>query len=254
MEKNYWPSWLVIAAVALGAVVLAITVHAVLRAKLAPKHGNTPETKTYLYTLPLRLWHWCNALLFIGLTVSGFSKYFGILPKEIAGGAHRLLAMLFMAGWLYFITYNIVSGNGKNYIVKLKGFLGRCRAQARYYLYGIMKGEAHPFKAEKGAKFNPLQQVTYTGLIYLMIPAFIITGMLIRNPAFGNLLWKSHILLGVAGIAFIIGHIYLCTTGSYKTQLVKGMIDGYHRHDEKAIDLPEEGLFLQQDEDIRLKV
>lgn len=77
---------------------------------------------------------------------------------------------------------NATSGNGCHYRVKFNGLISRCLLQTRFYLYGIMKGEPHPFAATAESKFNPLQQLAYLVIMYALIPLLIITGLLCLYP------------------------------------------------------------------------
>ncbi|VFS49622.1 thiosulfate reductase cytochrome B subunit [Budvicia aquatica] len=72
---------------------------------------------------------------------------------------------------LAFVAVNAYGGNGHHYIIRFKGWIGRCIKQARYYLIGIMKGEPHPFEANEQSKFNPLQQAAYTAVMYGFSPS-----------------------------------------------------------------------------------
>ena len=68
--------------------------------------------------------------------------------------------------------------------------------QARFYLYGIMKGEPHPFAATTTDKFNPLQQLaSYLGVMFGLVPLLLITGVLCLYPevlGYGYWMLKVH--------------------------------------------------------------
>jgi thiosulfate reductase cytochrome b subunit len=125
---------------------------------------------------------------------------------------------------------NVVTGNSKQYIVKFSGITGRLIKQARYYTYGIFKGEPHPFAITKESKFNPLQQLVYVGTMYAMIPLIIFTGLM---ALYGKsaLALNIHMILAVGALMGLIGHLYMTTTGDRPLYLTKAMIDGYHRED-----------------------
>ena len=52
------------------------------------------------------------------------------------------------------------------------------------YLIGIFKGEAHPYYAAPEHKFNPLQHVTYVGLMYVTYPLLLLSGVALLFPGF----------------------------------------------------------------------
>lgn len=231
---DYWPLWLIIAGLLVLLVLLALLGHALLRFVFKPEMDYGTEHKTMLYSGAIRLWHWCNALLFILLLLSGIFMHFSIASVPAMVTLHKFCGYLLIAFWVGFVYINM-KGNGKHYKIKLKGWFGRCWKQAMYYLFGIMKGKSHPFPADEKCKFNPIQQIAYIGVMYLMLPLLIYTGLACAFPAvfaFGQGYWmlKAHLVLALCSIAFMMIHVYLCTTGDTPTQTFKCMVDGYHRH------------------------
>lgn len=216
------------------AAVLGVFGHFLLRKALAPKQEVGEETKTYLYSLPVRLWHWTNAILFILLISTGLYNHF--TPASSYVKLHNSAGKVLIAAWLVFIVINIITGNIKHYKVKFSGFSARCLKQAMFYMTGILKGEQHPYHATEECKFNPLQQITYAALVYVLLPLILISGFLALNPDIlgsgfiRQHIAKVHLAMGVFGLIFMVVHVYMCTCGAYVTQFIKGMIDGNHRH------------------------
>jgi thiosulfate reductase cytochrome b subunit len=108
--------------------------------------------------------------------------------------------------------------------------------QAVYYLNGIIWGQPHPFHADEASKFNPMQQIAYVGVVYALCPLLIITGLFAHNPdwlgSFNFLVhwvFSAHLVLAIASLVFLVGHLYLCTTGRTPVETFRAMIDGYHR-------------------------
>lgn len=139
---------------------------------------------------------------------------------------------------LGFVLINAVGGNGHHYRIRRQGWLERAAKQTRFYLFGIMQGEEHPFPATTQSKFNPLQQVAYVGVMYGLLPLLLLTGLLCLYPqAVGDVfpgvrywLLQAHFALAFISLFFIFGHLYLCTTGRTPHETFKSMVDGYHRH------------------------
>lgn len=230
---DYWPLWLIIAGVIVLLMIAALVAHALLRRMLAPKHEGGEETREYLYSLAIRRWHWGNALLFILLLLSGLFGHFSIGPVALMVKVHTWCGFALLAFWVGFILINATSGNGRHYKVNFTGLVARCLRQTRFYLVGIMRGEAHPFAATEDNKFNPLQQLAYLAIMFVLVPLLIITGFLCLYPILpgaGPLLLILHMGLAVVGLLFICAHIYLCTLGDTPGQIFRSMIDGYHRH------------------------
>jgi thiosulfate reductase cytochrome b subunit len=235
-----WPVWLMLAGMAMVAMLAVLALHALLRYKFAVKSDDGHQEKIYLYSAAVRLWHWSNALLFLLLLLSGLTNHFSLFSAGATAAMvtlHRLCGYALIVVWLGFVSVNLFGGNGHHYVIKPKGYLGRAMKQVNFYLFGIIKGEDHPFPATEASKFNPLQQVAYLGVMYALVPLILVTGLLSLNPEWlGGLayyrhwLLQSHFFLAVVSLFFIVGHLYLCTTGRTPTQTFKSMIDGYHRH------------------------
>ena len=105
---------------------------------------------------------------------------------------------------------------------------------------GIFRGGDHPANAP-GKELNPLQQVTYLGLLNVLFPLQIVTGLLIwaigHWPAVGSALGGLAIVAPVhnAGawlfLSFFILHVYLVSTGRTPTEHLEAMITGYQHLD-----------------------
>ncbi|QDE45015.1 thiosulfate reductase cytochrome B subunit [Citrobacter sp. CF971] len=230
---DYWPLWLIYAGVVIVLMIAGLVIHALLRRMLSPKTATGEEHRDYLYSLAVRRWHWGNALLFILLLLSGLFGHFSVGPVALMVQVHTWCGFALLAFWVCFVLINATSGNGCHYRVKFNGLISRCLLQTRFYLYGIMKGEPHPFAATAESKFNPLQQLAYLAIMYALVPLLIITGLLCLYPQVigaGPVMLVLHMVLAIVGLLFICAHIYLCTLGDTPGQIFRSMIDGYHRH------------------------
>lgn len=231
---DYWPQWLVLAALLLAALLVGVALHAALRYALAPRVAGGESSRLYLYSAAVRGWHWSNALLFVLLLLSGIGGHFSVGPVGLWVALHTLCGYVLIVAWLGYLLINLLTGNGRHYRVRWRGLLARCVRQARYYLFGIMKGEAHPFVADAQSKFNPLQQLAYLAIMYALLPLLIVSGLLCLYPqviaGYGPLMLTLHLALALVGLLFLCAHIYLCTLGDTPGQIFRSMLDGYHRH------------------------
>lgn len=230
---DYWPAWLILAGIIVAVLLAALAIHGFLRYALRPKQQPKEEEYTYLYSKAVRIWHWGNALLFILLLTSGMLNHFtiGNVPAQVE--LHKICGYLIVAFWLGFIVINTLSDNGVHYRIRWRGFVRRCFRQINFYLFGIMRGDPHPFIATEQSKFNPVQQLAYIAVMYVIMPLLLISGLLSLFPqtvGYGYWLLKAHFVLAIVGLMFILVHVYLCTTGDTLTQTFKSMVDGYHRH------------------------
>lgn len=199
--------------------------------------------KEYFYPVWLRLWHWLNAVLFLCLIISGISlQYSGttsfLIPFPVAIQMHNVCGIMLTLSYLLFVVGNFITGNYKQYIPPMKGLVPRLIKQARYYSYGIFKNEPHPFETSKDNKFNPLQQISYLKIMYVLMPLIIITGFgllfpdILLDEFFGEsgLFYTAllHTITGFILSVFMVGHIYLGTTGSTVSDNFKAMMTGWH--------------------------
>jgi len=197
----------------------------------------------YLYPVWLRIWHWINALLFIFLIITGISMHYSnpdspFIAFSKARAIHNVCGIILAIMYLYFFIGNLISGNWRHYKPRWCGFINGLVNQSKYYLFGIFKNQQHPYHPSNKTKFNPLQQITYIKIMYILMPILITTGLLLIFPelapekAFGaGGIWPVAVLHTAAGFIstiFMIGHIYLATTGESIIANFKGMITGWH--------------------------
>lgn len=198
-------------------------------------------TQIYLYPIWTRLWHWTNALLFIILIGSGASLHYGtdILAFDTMILIHNTAGIMLTIAWVIFLLGNLITDNSKHYRIQLKGLITRLMQQSYYYGIGIFKGDAHPFHVSAEMKFNTLQQLTYIGVMYGLMPILIISGLLFLFPTYlpdqfmgiGSI-WIvaiTHLIIAYLMVIFILSHIYIITTGETVFSNLQAMITGWHK-------------------------
>ncbi len=199
--------------------------------------------RLYLYPRWLRAWHWLNALSFMVLIVSGISMHYANVDRpwisfELATAVHNITGLVLVGLYLAFVIGNLSSGNHRHYLPRMSGLFGRLFKQIGFYLVGIMKGEPHPFEASEENKFNPMQQLAYIGVMYVMMPILLISGLLLQIPELApdrflgaGGIWPmavGHSVIGLLLTVFTAVHIYLGSTGATVTDFYKNMITGWH--------------------------
>lgn len=155
---------------------------------------------------------------------------------------HNFAALILTVNYIVFVTGNLFTKNGRHYRISKANFISDLVKQAKYYGFGMFRGEKHPFPVTEGNKFNPLQKISYVLAMYVAFPLLIISGVgllfpeLVLNKFLGvsGLLLTDllHIIMGFFLSIFMIIHIYTCTLGDKPTTLFRGIITGYHRTDE----------------------
>jgi len=193
--------------------------------------------RVVLYETFERLWHWAQAVMIILMMLTGFEirglgiHLFGFLR---AVSLHNILAIALVTLIVFAIFWHVTTGEWRQYIPTRK-FL---REMVAFYLTGIFKGAPHPVKKHRMAKLNPLQRVAYLGFKVLIIPVQVTTGALYYfypnlHHAMGwspSSLWVIAVIhvLGAFGlVAFLIGHVYLTTTGHTPLTNIKAMVTGW---------------------------
>ena len=215
------------------------------------------ERKVKVYPRFERFWHWSQmalifVLLFTGLGLNGLH---GLIPFGPAVMIHTLAALALILLWVFAIFWHLTTGTWVHYVPTTEGLF----KVARFYAYGIFKGEHHPYRKAYWRKHNPLQALTYLALKLILFPAIWVTGLVYLGYNFwesapDSSLWLQvvanlHILVAYAIAAFVVAHVYLLTVGHSFREHVRPMITGF---DTVAL-TPEEEAYLEQDEPARLK-
>ena len=138
---------------------------------------------------------------------------------------------------LFSFFYHLSTAEIRQFIPAGAGLAGRLKAQARYYLHGIFRGAAHPADKSREQKLNPLQQITYAGLLNVLFPLQIGTGALlwlagnrpgILDPVGGlSVVTPVHNLGSWLFLSFLVAHVYLTTTGHTVMSNLRAMVDGW---------------------------
>ena len=222
-------------------------------------NGQMPTTPHVIQVFKLfeRIWHWSQAgsifiLIFTGLAIHGVNS---LITFETAVTLHTAVALALLLLWIFATFWLFTTGQWKHYIPTEKNLL----KVARFYAFGIFKGEDHPYRKTYLRKHNPLQAISYLLVKTMIFPAVWISGIayLLISIGQGDFLdfigieyiAFVHTVAAIAVITFIIIHIYLLTTGHSFKEHVKPMITGY---DEVELTV-EEWAYLEADKSSILK-
>lgn len=181
-----------------------------------------------------RLWHWTQMMLVVCLCVTGFEIHnsYELLGYEEAVRIHNA------AGWAYSILtifglfWLITSGEIKQWLPRFK----MLKEQVQYYTGGIFKNAPHPVHKTPENKLNPLQRWVYFGLMLILMPLQILTGLVYMYVGMAKEVLGLETVQGVAllhtliaflMLSFLAVHLYLITTGKKVGTNLKAMITGY---------------------------
>lgn len=206
------------------------------------------QNKIYLATFIDRIWHWIHALGIVLLVLTGFEIHFVEkfpIFEDLAQAVywHNLIGLIVVFDWCLWFLYNLLSGRFARYYLPGRDDLpaGMTR-QGMFYAFGIFRGDPHPFPVGETRKFNPLQKWTYLGVMTLLVPFQIVTGLYLYTVVIGVTPFDGSHALPVSVLhnamsflvaMFVISHIYLGTTGHKPLDQFAFMITGYH-DDEQA--------------------
>jgi Ni/Fe-hydrogenase b-type cytochrome subunit len=246
-----WIDWL--GALMFAGTLVGVAGHGTLRFLLSRRlpRGPARTERIYMYESYRRFWHWLQTtsiviLLFTGLIIHR-PDLFGMFSFRGVVTVHNVIAIVLVVNALLSVFYHLSTERVREYIPRPYGFFDDAIVQARYYISGIFRREPHPFEKRPDSRMNPIQKATYFGILNVLLPLQILTGALMwgvqQFPAvadwFGGLpfLAPFHSLVAWTFAAFIVGHVYMTTTGAAPLESLRAMITGYeevevHEHRE----------------------
>jgi thiosulfate reductase cytochrome b subunit len=210
--------------------------------------------KIYINPLPVRIWHWTNALGFVLMVLTGLQiRYVGMIDVvsfRTAVVMHNYIGFVLIANFFIWLGFYLTSDKIKVYHPQLdvrKHFADSFR-QMYFYGYGIFRGEDSPFRVTAYSKFNPLQSMFYQVMMMIIVPIQFYTGILLwdinRFSAqvnfFGGVrvIDTVHVLIFIFLVFYLLAHVYLASLGHTRMAHFKAMITGYEDVDDEA---PEAG-------------
>ena len=229
----------------------------------ATPNGTTKENSKPLqrkvknYSRYERFWHWSQAVLIFVLAFSGFTVHGTIrfIPFKAAVMMHDIAAFALIFLWLFTAFWTFTTGQWRHFIPTNAGLW----EVIMHYLVGMMRGQPHPYKRTLSRKQNPLQSFAYFSIMTVVGPLLWLSGLAYMFYSFwegnsgNNDIFSTIVLLHLIGaflmVAFVIGHIYMVTTGKTLTHYTKAMITGF-----EDMELTEaEVTYLEKHEPDRIK-
>ncbi len=206
--------------------------------------------KLYIHPLPVRIWHWLNAVGMVLLILTGLQiRYVGLIDVvsfRTAVVAHQAVGFVLIANFFIWFFFYLSSDRIKVYHPVLsprEHFRGSWR-QAYYYGYGIFKGDPNPFHVSVYRKFNPLQSMLYQIIMMLLLPVQFYTGILLWDVKrfsaqidfFGGVrvIDTVHVLIFIFLVFYVLAHVYLASLGHTRLAHFKAMVTGYEEVEEAA--------------------
>jgi thiosulfate reductase cytochrome b subunit len=230
-------------ALAFAGTLFGVTGHGVLRYLAFRKRpdGHRSTRRVHMYDAYRRFWHWLQAISIVALLLTGLIIHrpdlFAVFSFSAVVSLHNILAALLVINAALSLFYHLATERIQEFIPRPYGFFDDAIRQTKYYLSGIFKGEPHPFDKRPDDRLNPLQKLTYFGILNVLLPLQIVTGALMWGVqkwpevagALGGLplLAPFHSLVAWLFASFILAHVYLTTTGATPLEAIRGMVTGY---------------------------
>ncbi|HQG50439.1 MAG TPA: cytochrome b/b6 domain-containing protein [Syntrophorhabdaceae bacterium] len=195
----------------------------------------------YLHPLPIRIWHWTNAFIVFVLIITGIqlrTPSINIIQDyRTVVLLHKYFGFAMTASFLFWFFYYIITGGLiKYYLLRIKDIKGM-PLQVLYYVFFIFNGKKNPFYPSTDNKFNPMQKLAYSSVMFVFTPLIIITGILFSDITYFFSLIKTigglrildaiHVATAYIFVLYLVVHIYMATLGEKPHSHVKGMITGY---------------------------
>ncbi len=206
------------------------------------------QDRVYMNPLPVRIWHWANALAIVTLCITGaqirfpdviniFGSYGTAVSLHHAAGIVVVLSFLL---WLFYYVV-ITRTLGKIYLPSAKDLQSGIINQALYYFFYYFLGtRENPHKETPTNKFNPMQKCAYVVIMMVLVPVIIVTGLALMNLGplreFVELLGGVRVVAGIHFLvacalgAFLPTHFYLATLGHTPLAHFKTMWTGWEDH------------------------
>lgn len=205
--------------------------------------------RIYINPLPVRIWHWLNALGFVALIVTGlnirYQEMMPIMSFATAVRVHNAVGFILIANYFIWLGFYLFTDKITVYHPELdpRKYYRASLRQALYYGYGIFRGDPNPHHATAYRKFNALQSITYQIVMILLVPIQFYTGVLLWDlerfrgsiELFGGVrvVATVHVVLFIFFTGFIFVHAYLASLSAKPFAHYKAMITGYEDAEEK---------------------
>jgi thiosulfate reductase cytochrome b subunit len=206
--------------------------------------------KLYIHPLPVRIWHWINAIGFLVMIATGVQiRYLDLVqlvPFKTAVVVHNWAGFVLIANYFLWFCFYLFTDKITVYVPEMNAakYFQDAWRQIKFYGYGIFLGEVNPHQPTAYHKFNPLQIMMYQIIMLLMVPITFISGLLLWDvkrfaslvDMFGGVrvVDTVHVLMFIVFSGFLIMHLYLITLGHSRFAHIRAMLTGYEEIEEDA--------------------
>lgn len=191
--------------------------------------------RVYLFKRYERLWHWLQALLVLGLLVTGFESHglFGAAGFERAVLLHEAMGLCLVVLIAFTMFWHATTGEGRQFVPTRARFAD----QVRFYTSGIFRGERAGEVRSPESKFNPVQKAAYFSLLIAIFPLQVGAGLVyLAAPWWPDAVQRlgglravalAHTAGAYAMACFLIVHLYMLSTDKGVGSHLRAMLTGW---------------------------
>ena len=208
--------------------------------------------KIYVHPLPVRVWHWINAIGFVVMILTGtqirYIELMELMSFRTAVTVHNWVGFVLIGNYFIWLLFYLFTDKIRVYhpeLSPMKHFRASFR-QAMFYGYGIFKGDPNPHHVSVYQKFNSMQSMSYQVIMLMLVPLQFYTGVLLWDvKRFSGMIEMlggvrvvdtAHVLIFIFFSGFIFMHVYLATLGHTRMAHIRAMITGYEEVEEEQVE------------------
>lgn len=182
----------------------------------------------------IRVSHWLIAVPFVLLALTGAVLHFAapgaaVMDYGLAATLHDAAGIVLAIVYGAFLLMVLASGYWRNYVPRGGAFWRRVFEQLAAYAPGTAAAKAAAPPPAGAPRFNVLQQVAYLLVVFGLLPALVVTGLVYLYPEYApekvlglDGLWPvalAHFVAGMVGTAYVLVHAYMATMGGMRRML-----------------------------------
>jgi len=240
---DYYGLLLILVTVSAVSLHFLVRVATVFQRRRKQREAPGPEQTgaVLMHTAATRVWHWTRSVSIIALLLTGaqirYNDKWSFMLLSDAVSLHRIASILLIAAFVLWLAYSLTRGKIRDYFAHPLSFIKSGAGQAIFYLTGYFGGKPDPHHPTPENKFNTLQKMAYGATMFLVLPAQMVTGLLLSDiEEYGNgidmlggvkMVGTAHAALFFLVIAFLLVHLYMSTMGKTPLQHIRTMITGH---------------------------
>ncbi len=209
-----------------------VSLHAILMFLTRKLRRSRQPEGTYPYAVAERVWHYVHGFFVILLVLSGIHlRLPDLMPIFTtflnAVNLHNISGLVVFVDYVLWISYHLWRGQLKSrFFISPGDFMKHSLQVLRYYGYSVFIGESYPPAFGSTLSLGPLEKGVFVVVMFFLIPAQILTGILMYDvnrmlpimEKLGGLrvVDAMHLIFAYLLASFMIIHTYFHTLRKYQ--------------------------------------